>query len=348
VSQADLPVERVTMTSASASGFDRASVETAAALAVRAPSIHNTQPWRWDLVADGLELRADRDRQLSVADPDGHSMLISCGATLELMQMALRAQGWRTQLHRFPDRDADEDLLARITPAGRREPGTVDLERAEAASRRRSDRRPYTQAEVPAEVIETVRAATDGDGAHVHFPVREEEKLNLAVAVSWADRIERDDAAYTAEMARWVRDASVHADGVPAAAVPRVEAGHPRRVNVPLRDFEIGITGKSLIEADIDEHPVIAVLLTESDSRLDQLRSGEAMMRFMVEAQRRGVATCPLSQAVDLVAFRARLQSLMAWQGFPQMMLRLGFPQPGDGPAVTPRRPVSEVLHVDA
>jgi hypothetical protein len=68
-------------------------------------------------------------------------------------------------------------------------------------------------------------------------------------------------------------------------------------------------------------------------------------MRLMIQAQLLGVASCPLSQAVDLLAFRSRLQALMGWQGYPQMTLRLGFPLPSAQPTVrTPRRPVSSVL----
>jgi len=326
-----------------AGGFDRASVEAAAALAVRAPSIHNTQPWQWNYGPTGLELRADRDRQLAVADPDGHSLLISCGAALSLMEVGLRAAGWLVDVERFPSR-ADPDLLARLSPAGRGSPSQLDLDRADAGSRRRSDRRPFTSDAVTEDAIEILRASADRTGVHVHFPVRAEEKVNLAVAVSWADRIERDDVAYTAEMARWVHDSDVHPDGVPAEVVPRISVGHARHTDIPLRDFEIGITGKSLIEADVDEHPIIAVLMTESDSGLDQLRAGESMMRLMIEAELNDLASCPLSQAVDLVAFRARLQTLMSWSGFPQMMLRLGRPI-GDAGGRTPRRPLTDVLH---
>jgi nitroreductase len=74
--------------------LDRRATEAALAVAVRAPSIHNTQPWRWQLADGVLTLRADRSRQLAVADPDGHSLLISCGAALHLTELALRAAGW--------------------------------------------------------------------------------------------------------------------------------------------------------------------------------------------------------------------------------------------------------------
>jgi nitroreductase len=69
------------------------------------------------------------------------------------------------------------------------------------------------------------------------------------------------------------------------------------------------------------------------------------MMRLMLEAELLGLASCPLSQAVDLVAFRSRVRTLMGWQGLPQMMLRLGYPAAGDlWAGRTTRRPIADVL----
>src|SRR4249920_2634841 len=101
--------------------LDRSAAQRALAVAVRAPSIHNTQPWRWRLDADGLALLADRSRHLAIADPDGHSLLVSCGAALHLAELALQAAGWQIRTTLLPDA-ADADLLARLTPTGRATP----------------------------------------------------------------------------------------------------------------------------------------------------------------------------------------------------------------------------------
>ena len=48
----------------------------AARAAGHAPSIHNTQPWRWRVSADGLDLYAERGRQLGITDPEGRLLLV--------------------------------------------------------------------------------------------------------------------------------------------------------------------------------------------------------------------------------------------------------------------------------
>lgn len=333
---------------ATAVQFDVGAAEAALDVAVRAPSIHNTQPWRWRLDDDGLVLLADRSRQLAVADPDGHSLMISCGASLHLAELALRAQGWQVHTSQMPD-PGDPDTLARIRPVAQGEPDDDATEQVEAALRRRCDRRPFAEAQVTEADRERLRAASSDEMAYIDFPDTPDRHAELAVAVSWADRAERNDEAYLAEMQRWLRDPDVHAlvDGIPVDVIPRVAGESRRHTDLPLRDFEVGVTGGQLIKHDVDEHPLIVVVFTHADGPAEHLRAGVAMMRVMVLAELLGLATCPLSQAVDFAAFRARLQGRMGWIGFPQMMLRIGTPiAPVAQLPLTPRRPVSAILEI--
>jgi hypothetical protein len=59
--------------------------------ALRAPSVHNTQPRRWRITPSGIELHADGDRHLAATDPDRRDLVLSCGAALHHLQVALAA-----------------------------------------------------------------------------------------------------------------------------------------------------------------------------------------------------------------------------------------------------------------
>jgi hypothetical protein len=297
---------------------------------------------------EALTLLADRSRQLRVADPSGHSLLISCGAAVLLTELGLRAAGRRVESVLFPDPD-DKEVLARFRAVGRQEPDEEVQAQVEAALRRQSDRRPFSPEPVSDEEMEKLRDATRADGVYIDFPTRPDQQLDLAVAVSWADREERRDQAYIDEMNQWLRNPDVNAtsDGLPLDAVPHVSADHPRHTDVPVRNFEVGVSGRLLIERDIDERPLIGVVFTDSDMPIDQLRSGGGMMRLMIEAELLGLTSCPLSQAVDLTAFRGRVQDVLGWTDYPQMMLRIGHPTETTQAAPrTPRRATSDVLQV--
>jgi nitroreductase len=323
----------------------RSEVERAVSLGVRAPSIHNTQPWRWAYRCGVLELYADWTRQLPALDPDGRSVVLSCGAALELARLGFAAAGWRTEVDRLPDPD-HPDLLARIRPVARAavEPATV--ERAEAAERRHTERRPFLVEPVAAEAIRFLLAVATSVGGYAYAVERADEQLDLAVVFSWADQVELADPAYRAELAHWTR-AGDAPDGVPASAVPHVPAGAPRHTEVTLRDFEAGITGGQELTEAVDERPVYLVVFSTADDRAARLRAGEAYARISVEAQRLGLASSAMTQAVDLPAVRERFRTLMDWPDHPQMVLRVGHPQPGPTPPPTGRRPLAAVLTVE-
>ncbi|GAA3223599.1 hypothetical protein GCM10017691_10710 [Pseudonocardia petroleophila] len=70
--------------------------------ALWAPSVHNTQPWRWRFTASGIELHADPARHLTATDPDGRDLVLSCGAALHHLRVALAAAHLSAHVHRSP------------------------------------------------------------------------------------------------------------------------------------------------------------------------------------------------------------------------------------------------------
>lgn len=325
----------------------RSEVERAVYYAVRAPSIHNTQPWRWLYRHGVLELYADRSRQLSVLDPDGRSLLLSCGGALELAQLGFAAAGWRTEVDRLPDPDRP-DLLARIRPLGRAAAGPSTVQRAEAADRRHTERRPFLARPVPAEQADALVTSAAAKGVYAYGVQRADERLDLAVVFSWADRVEAADPAYRMELAHWTRHRDEDApDGIPSSAVPHPSAGSPRHTEVPVRDFEAGITGGQQLTDPVDEQPLYLVIFTVDDDPASRLRAGEAYVRISVEAERLGLASSAMTQAVDLPAIRERFRTLMDWPDHPQMVLRIGWPPAGAQPEPTSRRPLPAALTVE-
>ncbi|WP_327004135.1 hypothetical protein OHA72_55340 [Dactylosporangium sp. NBC_01737] len=126
--------------------------------ALDAPSILNTQPWRWRIDGDTAQLRADRSRQLATIDPDGRLLTLSCGAALHHVRVALAADGVAAEVAYLPDGD-DPDLLATVHPAGAVERGAQAQRLRRAMSIRRTDRRPFADQDVPEAALDRLRAA---------------------------------------------------------------------------------------------------------------------------------------------------------------------------------------------
>lgn len=316
--------------------------EAALTLAVRAPSLHNTQPWHWTVTDSGLELRADRRRQLPATDLDGHGVLLGCGAGLQLARLGLLACGWTSVARRFPDPD-DPDLLAIIRTDLRVEVTDEVLRIANAAARRHTEPRPFDSRPVPEWVLDQLRAAAAEPGVYLDFVVRPDDRIDLAVAAAWADRYEQQDTGYRQELTEWTHKEAEAGEGIPASVIVHQPASESRHTDVPVRDFELGTLGEVPM-ATGDEQPAFGVLFTAADDSESRLRAGEALIRVLVRAEDLKLACSMVSQPVDFPGVRERVRVLMSWVDHPHMLIRFGWPPGGDPGPPTPRRGLSEVI----
>ncbi len=320
-------------------------LRAAVALGRLAPSVHNTQPWRFQISGPVLDLHADLARRLDVLDPDGRQLAISCGAAVFYARLALRLQGFDTTIEVFDGfADPSNDLLARLTPT-RGAPAT-DAERAMAdqAPVRHTQRGPFRDEPVAAGTLSAVRAAAETEGAWIRVLTETSEQIALAVLLNRAEDAESADEAYRTELATWTHRPGGAADGLPAAALPdHVRARHS---TVRLRDFALeGERGSHPVdqseEAPAAERPVVAVIGTVDDEVGDWVLAGQAMAHVLLRAAVDGVQASPLGQVVDVPWARQRLGVELGTVGHPQMVLRLGYGTPG--PA-SPRRDLGDVL----
>lgn len=313
----------------------RRALLQAAEAARYAPSVHNTQPWRWVVHPDRLELYADTDRQLTAQDPEGHMLLLSCGAALHHAEVALSAEGWQYQV----DRPARAPLAVLrperhgpVTPAAMREFQQLSL--------RHTDRRTVSQSPVPAEALDDLVGVAERSGARLHVLGRD-QVIDLAVAVEHAQKAQISDEQLQRETAGWVGDGRLEGAGIPAANLP----GELPLTTVAERDF--GAAGTLTAGAGHDTAATYAVLYGADEESADWLRAGEALNAVWLAATEHGAALLPLSSPVEVAFTRQELRRITGDIGYPYLVVRLGtFEADRDGPPPTPRLPVDQVIEV--
>ena len=309
-----------------------------------APSVHNTQPWRFVSSADGLGLWADPGRRLPVLDPDGHQLHLSCGAALQHARVAARALGLDDDAILLPDPAVPAHLAQlRLAPGA---PATAhELALAGAVNHRHTDREAFTAQRLPDPLLEALRLVTEAHGARLR-PVRSrDDLLELEVLLARADRTQQADPAYRQELAAWVRHGP-SADGIPHQQLP---ADPERGSSLQLRDFQPGSgTAPSHEGSPPDaEHPDVVVIGTADDSTLSWLHAGQALGAVLLLGTLHGAAAQPLGQATDTASSRLHLGQALGMLGIPQLALRMGYPTAGDPTAQaagTPRRALHDVL----
>lgn len=313
--------------------------------ALRAPSVHNTQPWHWRIRRDAVELHADWDRHLVATDPDRRDLVLSCGAALHHLEVALAHLGLAVQVRRMP---ATQDRGHLATVAVRAGPvDTRDADQFRSIDLRRTDRRRLSRRPVPAEHVAALAEQARRTGARL-LPVTG-AAMRQRLTLTLTDAGHRQDLApgYAAELQQWTHRYAPGRDGVSAAGV----ALEP-----------IGLTGVSLLRRfpqgqlsqpprssgriSADDAAELLVIVTVHDDPLDWLRAGEATSAVLLAATGLGLATTPLSQALEVDETRCALRTdVLRIPEHPQLVVRVGWPASGaDELPRTPRRDLRLVL----
>lgn len=308
--------------------------------ACRAPSLHNSQPWRWVFQGGTLHLFADHGRVGHHTDITGAEVLLSCGAALDHLQVAAAGAGWATTVDRYPD-PRDHDHLASITFSGAEAVSEHDRALGDAISRRRTDRLPFAAPEPWSDLAQTLRAVCKRAEVDVDV-IDDSGRPALADASRRSEEHRRKDASYRYELLWWTHH-SGSSDGVPPPAL--ASSAEASRVDVG-RDFPAYGAGDRRPEIGRDLSKIL-VLSTFDDSRENVLRCGEALSRVLLECTVAALATCTLTHMIEVHASREAVRRLTGRRAEPQVLIRVGRAADADSAAAhTARRAIGDVLQV--
>jgi hypothetical protein len=320
--------------------LDMEVVKRAVQLACRAPSVHNSQPWRWVAEGAGLHLFVDRCRWVHSADRSGREAIISCGAVLDHLRIAMVAAGWQAHIERFPNPN-NRDHLASLEFSPLEFVTDAQRKRTEAILQRRTDRLPLGRPTYWASFEPVLRSSVDESVAMLDV-LSDDVRPQLVEASQLTEALRRDDASYHAELQWWTSPFAL-SEGVPPDAL--ASDSEQQRVDVA-RDFPSRSHLDRRVDVAVDWSKVL-VLSTAEDTRTDVLRCGEALSTVLLECTMAGMATCALTHLIELRDSRGIVRTLIGGRGEPQVLIRVGIAPPmEDLPAATPRRPLDDVLEI--
>jgi hypothetical protein len=306
-------------------------------LASRAPSVHNTQPWRWRGGPRSLELYADRSRQLLVGDPDCRNLVISCGVALHHAQVAADALGWSARVTRRPDLDRP-DLLARLALA----PATPSRHAAQLLAtmdKRCTDRRRFTSWPVPDERLTHLAAQASSQGARALPLTDVSERFRAELLINRAIDLQHADRPVMLEQQSWIDHGTL--DGVPSGVLPAPYDIRARRHS----RFTTGLV-EDMGGLEIEAADGLVVLCAQNDDPVAWLTAGEGLGSMWLAANIDGLSVVPISQVVEVAETRAAFRlEVLGGLAHPLVVIRVGWQPIGRSQLPrTPRRTVSEVI----
>jgi hypothetical protein len=319
-------------------------LKKAVLLACRAPSVHNSQPWRWvaedDPEKGTVHLFVDRARTVPATDHSGREALISCGAVLDHLRIAMTAAQFQTNITRFPNPN-DPSHLATLEFSPIDHVTEAQRKRAQAMLQRRTDRLPFGP---PPDwhLFEPVLRSTFDEDVTMLDVLADDQRPHLVQASELSEVLRRDDSSYHVELQWWTSSFAL-AQGMPPSALLSVT--ERRRVDIA-RDFPIRSHQDRRPEIAADWSKIL-VLSTPDDTRADVLRCGEVLSTVLLECTMAGMATCTLTHLIESEESRDIVSRLIGQRGEPQVLIRVGIAPPMESPpAPTPRRALDNVFQM--
>jgi len=307
------------------------------ATAARAPSVHNTQPWRFQVRRSGVELYFDPRRKLR-ADPLGREMIVSCGAALFGLRLAVRGLGYLPVVELMPDPSRPR-LLARVGIGAAAPVTRTERRMLEAVPHRHTHRGPFEPGSLPGGLLAGLQHDALAEGAELALVEGELAYQRLATIVAVAASRMDLDPRVRAETRQWTRRADSRArDGVPAVAFADRAQRRPRR-RLPQRDFDLD-RGLALLPGGGESPSATAVLLTRGDRRADWLHAGQALHRLLLHATSKWVFASLYTQPLEATVTRALIRDRLALRGNPQVLMQFGYVRTTHP---TARRPADEI-----
>ncbi len=321
--------------------LDASTLEACLSAATAAPSVFNTQPWRFRLAPETVtfQVRAAPERGLRHIDPTGRALHLSVGASVFNLRVAVAHFGWRALTRLLPSPDEPELLATvRLTGPAARSATEHRADLYEAIGRRHSSRVPFSDRRLPPPLCAELAEAARTEGALLTFAETAETDRLLQVTAE-AEHRNRMDPDRGAESRRWIhRDR----DAVTEVGLPQAALG-PQDVHehLPMRDFTAQRHTERLAARPFETHPAIALLTTEHDRRTDWLRAGQALQHILLIATVHGARASLLHQPMEWPDLRHSLSPTPGSIGHAQMLIRLGYGPEG---AATPRRAALSLL----
>ena len=307
-------------------------------LATLAPNSHNTQPWRFRIGAEHVEILPDFSRRTPAVDPDNHHLFVSLGCAAENLALAAGVSGRPGALSFNPTNDGSVMLTFGGEP-------TVNSALFDAIPQRQSTRAEYDGRPVGPPALRALAIAAEMPGIDLVLITDRPQIDRVRDLVLAGNSAQMADAAFVRELKSWLRfsprQALATGDGLFSATT-----GNPTLPSW-LGPLVLDMVFKADAENDkyarqLRSSAGVAVFVSARDDKEHWVRAGRACQRFALQATALGLKHAFVNQPVEVASLRPELAALVGMTGRrPDIVMRFGY-----GPALpySARRPVEAVL----
>lgn len=311
--------------------------------AILAPSVDNTQPWKFKLHDAGISVYADYGRRLRVADPANRELVMSVGAAIMNIRVAAARFGFACDVHYNQSGESEEPLVfLALSPGRPNADGDAALrELFRMILLRRTNRNPFLLSRIPELILGKLDIVANG--LHTSALISTDGAANSEVAdlVAAAVELQQGDPQFRKELSEWIRtNWTRKPDGMLGAAFG-VNDVNSLVTPWATKTFDLGRMRAANGRHLCSQAPGLIVLYSE-DSVPAWLEVGEILQKLLLTITREGLQYGFFNMPIEVPDLRMELRARFALPSWPQLLLRIGYCLKES--ARSPRRPVEEVL----
>jgi len=297
---------------------------------------HNTQPWKFTIQENAIEIHPDYTRRLPVVDPNDRELWISLGCALENLLVATRVAGYAPEVT-YPD--AADFIDVRLT---------MDTPQAsplfDAIPLRQNTRSEYDGQLIKIADLDQAQALPLEPGVVLHFVTNPTDSETVLEYVNQGNLSQYADKAFIDELIDWLRfnkkEALASFDGLYSRC-----SGNPEVPHWLGQMFVAGMKPQQQADADakkLRSSPGIVVVASESEDKAAWVRTGQVYERLALKMTSLNIKSAFLNQPIEVADVRGQFQSALGLgDALPQLLVRFGYADPMPRSL---RRPVEQVI----
>jgi len=297
---------------------------------------HNTQPWKFAILENMIEIHPDYTRRLPVVDPHDRELWISLGCALENLLLAARMAGYASEVI-YPE--TADFIRVQLTKDS---PQTSPL--FEAIPLRQNTRGAYNGRLVKNDHLDEVQALTLEPGVQLHFALNPTAMDTVMEYVNQGNLQQYADDAFVDELIAWLRftqkEALVATDGLFSGC-----SGNPQVPRWLGQLFVASTAPQQQADADAQKlrtSPSAVVVASQSDDKAAWVRTGQVYERLALKMTSLDIKSALLNQPIEVANLREQFQTAMGLGTYQaQLLVRFGY---AEALPRSLRRPVEEVL----
>lgn len=308
--------------------------------AILASSGFNSQPWKFKVTNNTIEVWADKDRRRPTIDPFDRELYISLGCAVANLEIAAKYFGLIFEKEYIETRDDDRVAIFRFS-SGKTVGEDKDL--FKAIPKRRVNREDYNGKVISKDVLEIIEKEGENfDGVKLKLISHKKDQEKIANLIEKSNRVWFKSKELVDEMEYWLKDDLAYSkEGLPTGVLNLYKLAVEVKYFIS-RDSK-SIKNKAEREKRLAyDAAAIGVIYTENDERIEWVRTGELYERMALRLTDLGIQNAFFNTVIELQTQRKDLEKMLKIKGRAQLIFRLGYSD--TEVAHSNRRPVDEVI----